>query len=88
MIPRYNFLKTYKMDGNDIIAYLKNVYDDANTGGNNGYLDSFLQNHDEIIGRIQGFSGKKHYIANDLLEKINDSMHNNFNDSELEDMLN
>lgn len=87
MIPKYNFEKTYKMNGESIINYLNNVYDDANTGGSNGYLNSFLQNQDEIIGRVQGFSGKRHYVANNLLEKINDSMINNFNDSELEDLL-
>jgi hypothetical protein len=86
MIPKYNFQKTYTMDGESIINYLKNVYNDANTGGDKGYLNNFLQNEDEIIGRVQGLKGKRHYMANDLLEKIGNTAQN-FQDSELEEMV-
>src|SRR3989339_358397 len=84
MIPKYNFMKTYKMDGESIIKYLNNVYDDANTGGGNGYLNTFLQNEDEIIGRVQAMHGKKYYVAENLIEKIGDTAQN-FQDSELEE---
>jgi hypothetical protein len=86
MIPQYNFEKTYKMDGESIINYLRNVYDDAKTGGSNGYLTTFLQNEEEIIGRIQNMNGKKYYVAENLIEKIGNTAQN-FQDSELEEML-
>jgi hypothetical protein len=88
MIPKYNYMKTFNMDANAIIDYLKNVYDDANTSGDKGYLNTYLQSEDEIMGRLKMMAPNRYKIANELIENINNSLSDNFEDSELENMIN